>query len=140
MLKITASLADGIPVDLRDAITSLDDRNIKFLITPSAAHPECPIEQQIFMTDEERLPVVDQTFSPGALFEAGELFLKLASWPPHLTVRLRAGDCRPGEWPASAHRSTVGFCEPGYRYHRGYRCRRGRYRRDRLMDCRKKSQ
>jgi hypothetical protein len=33
MLKITASLADGIPVDLRDAITSLDDRNIKFLIT-----------------------------------------------------------------------------------------------------------
>jgi len=33
MLKITASLADGIPVDLRDAITGLDDRNIQFLIT-----------------------------------------------------------------------------------------------------------
>lgn len=33
MLMITASLADGIPVDLRDAITGLDDRNIKFLIT-----------------------------------------------------------------------------------------------------------
>ena len=33
MLKITASLADGIPVDLRDAITGLDDRNIQLLIT-----------------------------------------------------------------------------------------------------------
>ena len=33
MLKITASLADGIPVDLRDTLTGLDDRNIQFLIT-----------------------------------------------------------------------------------------------------------
>ncbi len=33
MLKITASLADGIPVDLRDTITGLDDRNIQLLIT-----------------------------------------------------------------------------------------------------------
>ena len=33
MLKITASLADGIPVDLRDTITGLDDRNVQFLIT-----------------------------------------------------------------------------------------------------------
>lgn len=31
MLKITASLADGIPVDLRDTITGLDDRNIQLL-------------------------------------------------------------------------------------------------------------
>ena len=28
MLKITASLADGIPVDLRDTLTGLDDRNV----------------------------------------------------------------------------------------------------------------
>lgn len=33
MLKITASLADGIPVDLRDTITGLDDRNIQLLLT-----------------------------------------------------------------------------------------------------------
>ena len=33
MLKITASLADGIPVDLREAVTGLDDSNIELLIT-----------------------------------------------------------------------------------------------------------
>jgi hypothetical protein len=33
MLRITASLADGIPVDLRDTLTGLDDRNIQLLIT-----------------------------------------------------------------------------------------------------------
>jgi hypothetical protein len=33
MLKITASLADGIPVDLRDTLTSLDDTSIQLLIT-----------------------------------------------------------------------------------------------------------
>ena len=33
MLKITASLADGIPVDLRDTLTSLDNTNIQLLIT-----------------------------------------------------------------------------------------------------------
>ena len=33
MLKITASLADGIPVDLRDTLTGLDDSNIQLLIT-----------------------------------------------------------------------------------------------------------
>jgi hypothetical protein len=33
MLRITASLAEGIPVDLRDAITGLDDSNIELLIT-----------------------------------------------------------------------------------------------------------
>ena len=33
MLKLTASLADGIPVDLRDTLTGLDDRNIQLLVT-----------------------------------------------------------------------------------------------------------
>ena len=33
MLKITASLADGIPVDLSATITGLDDRNVQLLIT-----------------------------------------------------------------------------------------------------------
>lgn len=33
MLKITASLAGGIPVDLRATITGLDDRNIQLLLT-----------------------------------------------------------------------------------------------------------
>jgi hypothetical protein len=33
MLRITASLADGIPVDLRDTLTGLDDRNLQLLIT-----------------------------------------------------------------------------------------------------------
>jgi hypothetical protein len=33
MLRITASLADGIPVDLRDTLTGLDDSNIQLLIT-----------------------------------------------------------------------------------------------------------
>ncbi|MGH3252506.1 MAG: hypothetical protein ACRDOI_40700 [Trebonia sp.] len=32
MLRITASLADGIPVDLRDTLTGLDDSNIQLLI------------------------------------------------------------------------------------------------------------
>src|SRR5260370_17033775 len=34
MLKLTASLADGIPVDLRDTLTGLDNHNIHLLITP----------------------------------------------------------------------------------------------------------
>jgi hypothetical protein len=33
MLRLAASLADGTPVDLRDALTGLDDRNITLLIT-----------------------------------------------------------------------------------------------------------
>ena len=33
MLKITASLAGGIPVDLRDTVTGLDDRNTQLLLT-----------------------------------------------------------------------------------------------------------
>jgi hypothetical protein len=33
MLKVTASLADSIPVDLRDAVTSLDETNLQLLIT-----------------------------------------------------------------------------------------------------------
>jgi hypothetical protein len=33
ILKITASLADGIPVDLRETLTGLDDSNIQLLIT-----------------------------------------------------------------------------------------------------------
>jgi hypothetical protein len=33
VLLLSASLADGIPVDLRDAATGLDDRNIRRLIT-----------------------------------------------------------------------------------------------------------
>ncbi len=33
ILKITASLADGIPVDLQDTLTGLDDRNVQLLIT-----------------------------------------------------------------------------------------------------------
>jgi len=32
MLRITASLADGIPVDLRDTITGIDDHNVQLLI------------------------------------------------------------------------------------------------------------
>jgi hypothetical protein len=33
MLRITASLADGLPVDLGDAVTGLDDENIARLVT-----------------------------------------------------------------------------------------------------------
>jgi hypothetical protein len=33
LLMLSASLADGIPVDLRDAATGLDDRNIQRLLT-----------------------------------------------------------------------------------------------------------
>lgn len=33
ILQISASLAGGIPVDLRDAVTGLDDRNTALLIT-----------------------------------------------------------------------------------------------------------
>ena len=33
MLKITASLADGIPVDLQDTLTSLDRRNVGLVVT-----------------------------------------------------------------------------------------------------------
>lgn len=33
MLRITASLADGLPVNLGDAVTGLDDENIARLVT-----------------------------------------------------------------------------------------------------------
>ena len=33
MLRLAASLADGIPVDLRQALTGLDNRNIKIITT-----------------------------------------------------------------------------------------------------------
>jgi hypothetical protein len=33
LLQITASLADGLPVDLQDALTGLDDDNIAKLVT-----------------------------------------------------------------------------------------------------------
>ena len=33
MLKITASLADGIPVDLRDTLTGLDQHSVGYLIS-----------------------------------------------------------------------------------------------------------
>jgi hypothetical protein len=32
MLRMTASIADGIPVDLRDGLTGIDDHNIQLLI------------------------------------------------------------------------------------------------------------
>lgn len=32
MLKLTASLADGIPVDLRDTVTGLDQRNVSLVV------------------------------------------------------------------------------------------------------------
>ncbi len=33
VLLLSASLAGGIPIDLRDAVTGLDDRNIALLLT-----------------------------------------------------------------------------------------------------------
>jgi hypothetical protein len=33
MLRLAASLADGIPIDLRDALTGIDDHNINLVIT-----------------------------------------------------------------------------------------------------------
>jgi hypothetical protein len=48
MLKITASLADGIPVDLRDTLTGLDHRNLDLLVTAirhacgQRRHPDQP--------------------------------------------------------------------------------------------------
>ena len=33
IFQLSASLADGIPVDLRDAVTSLDDSNVARLVT-----------------------------------------------------------------------------------------------------------
>ena len=33
MLTLTASLADGIPADLRDTLTGIDDHNVQLLIT-----------------------------------------------------------------------------------------------------------
>jgi hypothetical protein len=33
MLRITASLGDGIPVDLQDTLTGLDDHNVQLLLT-----------------------------------------------------------------------------------------------------------
>jgi hypothetical protein len=51
VLMLSASLAGGIPVDLRDAATSLDVRNIQLLITavlhasgrrPPLGSPDCP--------------------------------------------------------------------------------------------------
>jgi len=43
ILQLSASLADGIPVDLRDAVTGLDDGNVAKLVTAilhaSGKHP-----------------------------------------------------------------------------------------------------
>ena len=47
MLKITASLADGIPVDLHDTLTGLDDRNVQLLITAVLhASGQCPSDRR----------------------------------------------------------------------------------------------
>jgi hypothetical protein len=44
ILALAASLAVGIPVDLRDATTGLDDRNIQLLLTAiSHAHGKRPL-------------------------------------------------------------------------------------------------
>ena len=32
MLRIIASLADGVPVDLRQAVTGIDERNVDLLV------------------------------------------------------------------------------------------------------------
>ncbi len=32
MLRLTASLADGIPVDLQEALTGIDDHNVQLLV------------------------------------------------------------------------------------------------------------
>jgi hypothetical protein len=37
ILRLAASIADGLPVDLRDALTGLDDRNIN-LVTTAVLH------------------------------------------------------------------------------------------------------
>ena len=37
LLRLAASLGDGIPVDLRDALTSLDDANLR-LVTTAVRH------------------------------------------------------------------------------------------------------
>ena len=37
MLRLTASLAEGIPVDLRDALTGLDNRNVE-LVSHAVKH------------------------------------------------------------------------------------------------------
>lgn len=42
LLRLAASIAGGIPVDLRDTITSLDDRNLRLLLAAvrhAAGHP-----------------------------------------------------------------------------------------------------
>ena len=43
--RVAASLADGLPVSLRDALTGIDERNIKLVITavPQASGQQpCP--------------------------------------------------------------------------------------------------
>jgi hypothetical protein len=46
ILRLAASLADGIPIDLRDTLTGLDNRNIELTITAilhaSGKRPELP--------------------------------------------------------------------------------------------------
>jgi hypothetical protein len=51
ILRLAASIADGLPVDLRDALTSLDDRNINLVIT-AVLHTSglpCPASQAAVM-------------------------------------------------------------------------------------------
>ncbi len=59
MLKITASLAGGIPVDLRDTITGLDDRNIQLLLiairrASGNSHEQREINGVSFSAEEEQ--------------------------------------------------------------------------------------
>ncbi|MGB6162419.1 MAG: hypothetical protein WBF75_07590 [Pseudonocardiaceae bacterium] len=47
MLRMTASIADGIPVDLRDSLTGLDEHNTQLLLRAvlhtSGRHPSTPV-------------------------------------------------------------------------------------------------
>ena len=102
MLRITASLADGIPVDLRDTLTGLDDRNIQLVITAIRHASGKTTDQQILtiLISSENVEPRDGAQPPGHGRPAPALSFQLAG--EGLDVGAADGEQRQGAGAAPA--------------------------------------
>jgi hypothetical protein len=75
MLRLAASIADGLPADLRDALTSLDHRNINRVIT-AVLHTSglpCPSSQAAAVHRIAASLDADQPAAPGDVPAAADI-------------------------------------------------------------------
>ena len=106
MLKITASLADGIPVDLRDTLTGLDDRNVQARHQPAPRDPPAQRRHHAQLHDHPWQDVEAAiSHATRAIYQA----LRGGTWIPGQRQRLYQLD--PGTW-ARALAGVLGGC-PG---------------------------